>query len=425
MKDNVNTKLYSTDIDKDRIIMIAVETNKSLNKVDSLKELKLLIDTTGNVVVGQLTQNLSEVNKRHYVGKGKLEEIKSLIDLHNANCVVADDELSSNQIKILEETLELKVIDRTLVILDIFANRAVTHEGKVQVELAQLKYRLNHVVGSYEHLSGQGSGIGSKGPGETKLETDKRLIRDKIILLNKDLDEIEKHRNLQREQKKKNPTPVVSIVGYTNAGKSTLLNLLTNSNILSEDKLFATLDTTTRKFKLPSGSNILLVDTVGFIQNLPHQLIKSFNSTLNEARDADILIHLVDASSPIRQTYMETVYDTLKEIDSIDKPILTVFNKIDMDIKLPIPNDPKAVNTVCVSATTGNGIDDFTNILEDIVLSLKTEMTILLPYNKAHLTSYIYSNCDVITEKHTNNGYMFFLYGSNKDLSVLKDFMIK
>lgn len=420
-----NNNLYSTDLYKDNIIMIAVETKKGiLNKKDSLDELSFLIQTTGNNVVGQLTQNLTSTNKKHYIGKGKLEELKSLIELHDANCIVCDDELKNNQIKFLEEYLEVKVIDRTLVILDIFAKHATTHEGKIQVELAKLNYRLNHVVGSYEHLSKQGAGIGSKGSGEKKLESDKRLIRDRISFLKKEILEIENHRNLQRVKKKKNQTPLVAILGYTNSGKSTLLNLLTDANILSEDKLFATLDTTTRKFKLPSNKEILLVDTVGFIQNLPHQLIKSFNSTLNEGMDADVIIHLVDASSPVRTQYIDTVNKTLETIGCLNKEIITVFNKIDRDVAIPLPKNKYSKKIVSISAVTGEGIPELIQAIEHMLLGHKKAMTILIPYSQSSLTSSIYKHCDVLKEDHTNDGVIFDILATDSYYSKLKDYLV-
>ncbi len=420
-------KIYDLDKDLDKIVMFAVETGKgNISKVDSLKELKLLIETTNSIVLDSMIQNLDTPNKKHYLGKGKVEELKSLVELHNANCVVCDDELSNTQIRFLEEALDIKVIDRTLVILDIFARRATTNEGKIQVELALLQYRLTHLVGANSNLHRQAGGIGShaKGPGETKLEMDKRLIRDRITDLKKELKKIDNHRELLREQKNKNSAPVVAIVGYTNAGKSTLLNELTNANVLSEDKLFATLETTTRKFDLPVGNKILLVDTVGFIQNLPHHLVKSFQSTLDEVKECDVILHLVDSSNELMETCINTVHSTLEKLNVYDKPIITVYNKIDALEDKSLPNDSKAKKTLKISVKTGEGMVQFIDTLEKVVLDLKTKLELLLPYEKSSFISYIHKNCDVIVEDYKDDGIAFTIYGSDKDSEILSEYLI-
>lgn len=421
------SKLYDIEDVKDKIIMFAVETGKNnISKIDSLKELKQLIETTDSIVLDSLIQNLEAPSKKHYLGKGKIEELQSLVELHQANCVVCDDELTNTQIKFLESALDIKVIDRTLVILDIFARRATTNEGKIQVELAMLQYRLTHLVGENSNLHRQAGGIGAhaKGPGETKLEMNKRLIRDRITELKGELKRIDNHRELLREQKSKKSSPVVAIVGYTNAGKSTLLNSLTNSNVLSEDKLFATLETTTRKFDLPNGNNILLVDTVGFIQNLPHHLVKSFQSTLDEVKYCDVILHVVDSSSELRETCIDTVHKTLETLNVYDKPILTLFNKIDLLEDKTVPNDPKATKSLKASIKTGDGVENFINTLEELVLSSKTKIEILLPYEKSSLTSYIHKNCDVIEEDYRDDGIYFKVYGIEKDEYKLSEFII-
>ncbi len=422
------SKLYDLEKESDKIIMFAVETGKgNINKKDSLKELEQLIETTDNIVLDSLIQNLDTPNKKHYLGKGKVDELKSLIELHDANCVVCDDELTNNQIKFLEQALDTKVIDRTLVILDIFAKRTTTNESKIQVELATLKYRLTHLVGENSNLHRQAGGIGShaKGPGETKLEMNKRLIRDRISELKGELKKIDNHRSLLQEQKNKNKAPVVAIVGYTNAGKSTLLNTLTNANILAEDKLFATLQTTTRKFSLPNINDILLVDTVGFIQNLPHHLVESFKSTLDEVKYCDVILHVVDSYSPLRPVCMETVHNTLEELNANDKPILTLFNKIDKVAESEIiPNDQKANKSLKVSVKNNIGMEDFILELEKMILSLKTKMELLIPYENGNLTSYIHENCDVIEEEYVEKGTKFTIYGVDKDCRKLKDFII-
>ncbi len=295
-----------------------------------LPELSELARTAGAEVAGEITQNLPTINSATYVGKGKIEEIRAMIDDTGATGIICDDELTTTQLRNLSDALDVKIMDRTLVILDIFARRAASSEGKIQVELAQLRYSMSHLAGSRSYLSRLGGGIGTRGPGEKKLEMDRRLIGKRISILRDDIKQMENSREVRRKQRERSNVPLAAIVGYTNAGKSTLLNSLTSAGILEEDELFATLDPVTRKLRLENGQTILLTDTVGFIRKLPHNLIDAFRSTLEEAKYADILIHVVDASNPEMDRQMATVYDTLHDLDIAGKPIITLFNKMDL-----------------------------------------------------------------------------------------------
>ena len=326
---------------EERVILVAVSTSDHDDTEKSLDELEELAKTAGAVTVGRVIQNLDQVHPGTYVGKGKLDEIKELIWETQATGVICDDELSPAQLGNMEDALEIKVMDRTLIILDIFAGRASTNEGKIQVELAQLKYRQSRLTGLGRSLSRLGGGIGTRGPGEKKLEMDRRLIKDRIAQLNRELKDVMRHREVTREQRSRNNIPVVAIVGYTNAGKSTLLNYLTGAGVLEEDQLFATLDPTTRNLKLPSKQEVLITDTVGFIRKLPHHLIQAFRSTLEEAKYADIILHVVDASNPQVDEQMYIVYETLQNLDVKNKPIITAFNKQDKVEGAPILRDFK------------------------------------------------------------------------------------
>ena len=318
------------------------------------------------------------------------------------------DELSPAQLRNLEDALGTKVMDRTMVILDIFASRATTSEGKIQVEVAQLKYRSTRLTGLGTTLSRLGGGIGTRGPGEKKLETDRRIIRDRISRLSKDLEEIKNHREVARQNRSRTAVPVAAIVGYTNAGKSTLLNYMTDAGILSEDKLFATLDPTTRAMNLPNGEKILLTDTVGFIRKLPHNLIEAFKSTLEEAKYADIIVHVVDASSPDRDIQMDVVYKTLKELEVGDKPVVTLFNKCDKfengDTEAPVLRDFKADETAYISARTGSGIADFEAILEKIIRESRVHLVQTFAYADAGKIQQIRAQGQLIKEEYTENG---------------------
>ena len=334
--------MYENNDLEEKVILFCVDLDNGEDIEVNLDELEELVKTAGAKVVGRLVQKKEHVDNVTYIGSGKTEELCELIDELGATGVVCDDELSPVQLKNLEEILDTKVMDRTMVILDIFAGRATTREGKIQVELAQLKYRSSRLIGMRNSLSRLGGGIGTRGPGEKKLEIDRRIIKDRIAQLQRELEDVKQHRQIMRKQRMAGNLPIVSIVGYTNAGKSTLLNKLTDAGVLEEDKLFATLDPTSRNYKLLNGQEIILTDTVGFIRKLPHHLINAFRSTLEEAKYADIIIHVVDISNPQADNHILTVYETLDGLGVVDKPIITAFNKIDKVEEIPAIKDFRA-----------------------------------------------------------------------------------
>lgn len=417
---------YDTNEIQEKVILFAVEDDKSILSAEkSLKELEELAETAGVEVRGTLIQNRDKVHPKHYLGSGKVEELKELVIELEANAVICDDELTSVQMKNLEKILEVKIIDRTLLILDIFAGRAVSSEGKIQVELAQLRYRSSRLMGIGASLSRQGAGVGSKGPGEKKLELDRRNIQDRIVELNKELKEVEKHRDLLRNNRSKNSFPTIALVGYTNAGKSTLLNNLTDAGVLAEDKLFATLDTTSRKISLPNSSKVILVDTVGFIQKLPHTLVKAFKATLEEAKYADILIHVVDSSSNIREEQITTVEKTLKELGADEKPMIIAFNKIDReDINYPLPSSKNYFDSVEISAKKGYGIKPLKEIVEKTLQSLRKEIKILIPFSDGNMSSFVYSKCEILKEEYQESGTYFEVYANDDVAGILRKYRV-
>lgn len=416
-------KMHETEEISERVILVAVEKEDAeISAESSLDELDELVKTAGAATVGRVIQKREKIHTGHYVGKGKLEEIKNAAEMLDATGIICDDELSPAQLKNMEEALKLKVMDRTMVILDIFAKRAISREGKIQVELAQLKYRLSRLTGIGASMSRLGGGIGTRGPGEKKLETDRRYIKERISELNEALKEIETHRNLLRKNRGKTGMPVVSLVGYTNAGKSTILNNLTNAGVLAEDKLFATLDTTTRKVMLPGGSQIFLTDTVGFIQKLPHHLIQAFRATLEELKYSDILIHVVDASNEKRSEHMEVVYKTLKDLECSETPVITVFNKMDKEIEFPLPIDNNAVKTINVSAK--ENLDNMLKAIEEVLKSFRKPITVLIPYKDGGLISQIYGKCEVICEEHKAEGVYFELYAVEEMKNRLSKYIL-
>ena len=396
--------LYEIKEEKERVILVGVSTRENDDTEDSLDELKDLVKTAGAEAVGRVIQKRELVHPGTYVGKGKIEEIRELLWELDATGIVCDDELSPAQMNNLTDILDVKVMDRTMVILDIFAGRASTSEGKIQVELAQLKYRQSQLTGAGRAMSRLGGGIGTRGPGEKKLEMDRRLIKNRIAQLNRELREVKRHRELTREQRTKNRIPVVAIVGYTNAGKSTLLNTLTGAGVLQEDQLFATLDPTTRSRKLPSGQEILLTDTVGFIRKLPHHLIDAFKSTLEEAKYADLILHVVDASNPQMDEQMHTVYETLQNLGVKDKPVITVFNKIDRMEDIWVPRDLHADYYVKISARTGEGITEFLQAVEAVLREQKVEIEALYPYKEAGKIQLIRKYGELQEEEYREDG---------------------
>lgn len=396
--------LFKNEEMTEKVILIGISTSEYDDTKESLDELAELVKTAGAVTAAKVIQNREKEHPGTYIGKGKIEEISAMIDELGATGIVCDDELSPAQLKNLEEMLDTKVMDRTLVILDIFAARASTSEGKIQVEMAQLKYRMSRLSGLGTSLSRLGGGIGTRGPGEKKIETDRRLIRERIAQLNGELKEVKNHREVQRANREKNPTAVAAIVGYTNAGKSTLLNSLTDSHIPAEDKLFATLDPTTRGLFLASGENVLVTDTVGFIRKLPHNLIDAFRSTLEEAKYADIIIHVVDASNPDMDTQMCVVYDTLRQLGVLGKPVITLFNKMDKLEETPVLRDLKADYTIAASAKTGSGLDELKNCIEEILRGRKVRIEKIYGYDEAGKIPYIRKYGQLLKEEYTADG---------------------
>ena len=396
--------LYDLKEEQERVILVGVSTGDHDDTEQSLDELGDLVKTAGAVPVGKVIQNREAMHPGTYVGKGKIEEIKELLWELDATGIVCDDELSPAQMNNLTELLETKVMDRTLVILDIFAGRASTSEGKIQVELAQLRYRQSQLTGAGKALSRLGGGIGTRGPGEKKREIDRRLIKDRIAQLNRELKDVKRHRELTREQRKRNHVPVVAIVGYTNAGKSTLLNTLTDAGILEEDQLFATLDPTTRNLKLPSGQEILLTDTVGFIRKLPHHLIEAFRSTLEEAKYADIILHVVDASNPQMDEQMFVVYETLQRLEVMNKPVITAFNKMDRVGEAITVRDFQADKIVQISAKSGENLEQLFTAVEEILREEKIHIERVFPYSESAKVQLIRKYGELLKEEFEEDG---------------------
>ncbi len=388
---------------EERVILVGVQVNDNEDTKESLDELEELAQTAGAVTVGKVIQNREAIHPGTYIGKGKIEEVRALVLALDATGIICDDELSPAQLNNLERELDCKVMDRTLLILDIFAARAVTSEGKIQVELAQLRYRSARLVGLRESLSRLGGGIGTRGPGEKKLESDRRLIRTRISALKEELSHVEKHRELIRARRDRGTMKTAAIVGYTNAGKSTLLNKLTGSEVLSENKLFATLDPTTRTLNLDDGQQILLTDTVGFIRKLPHHLVEAFKSTLEEAKYADYIIHVVDAANPQVETQMHIVYETLRELGVLGKKTITLFNKQDLAGASQL-RDFKADYTLKISAKTGEGLDSLKALLEKLLSEEQIYIERLFPYSEAGKIQLIREFGQLLSEEYTDTG---------------------
>ena len=395
---------------QEKLILVAVSARDDDDTEESLDELEELVYTAGGLAVGRVIQNRERIHPRSYIGKGKIEEVIELIEEHKATGIVCDDELSPAQMRNLSKDIETKVMDRTVLILDIFAKRAVTREGKIQVELAQLKYRSTHLVGMRTSLSRLAGGIGTRGPGEMKLETDRRLIRDRISVLKAELEQVKQTRDTIRESRSRSNISVAAIVGYTNAGNSTLLNTLTASGVLEEDKLFATLDPTTRNLTLPSGQQLLLTDTVGFIRKLPHNLIESFQSTLEEAKYADIILHVVDSSNPDVYKQMHIVYETLENLGIKDKPIITLFNKVDLRDQDAIIKDIRANHTLKISAKHGTGVDELKEVLEDVLRESKVYIEKVFSFNEAGKIQTIRKYGELLLEEYQAEGIFVKAY---------------
>lgn len=399
--------IWSTEGLAERVILVGVQVTfgrQEIAMADSLDELAELVKTAGAEVVGRVMQQAEGIHPATYVGSGKAGEIRQMVWALDATGIVCDDELSPAQLNNLEQILECKVMDRTLVILDIFAGRATSSEGKLQVELAQLRYRAARLVGMRNSLSRLGGGIGTRGPGEKKLEMDRRLIKSRISHLKGELEEVKRHRDLLRSQRKESHMPTAAIVGYTNAGKSTLLNRLTGANVLEEDKLFATLDPTTRVLELPGKQQVLLTDTVGFIHKLPHHLIEAFRSTLEEACHADYIIHVADISNPMLDMQMQVVYDTLRSLGANEKKVLTLFNKCDRMERPEHVRDLKAWRCIHISALTGQGLEEFREAMGKMVNEDYMLLERVFPYTDGSLLQLIRKNGRLLEEEYLAEG---------------------
>lgn len=395
---------------EEKVILVGVSEQDGDDAEDSVAELAELVKTAGASVAGVLVQKREWIHPAFYIGTGKVGELKELVAETGATGIVCDDELSPAQLKNLEEAIDTKVMDRTLVILDIFAARATTSEGKIQVELAQLRYRLSRLAGLGRSMSRLGGGIGTRGPGEKKLEMDRRLIKDRISQLKGELKEVRQHRDVMRARRQRNRIPVAAIVGYTNAGKSTLLNKLTDAGVLEEDKLFATLDPTTRVLELPGRQEILLTDTVGFIRKLPHHLIEAFRSTLEEAKYADYILHVVDASNPQREKQMHIVYETLYQLDIRDKTVITLFNKQDAVTDTEPLRDFKADRTLCISARRGDGLEELKELLSELLREDKVLVERVISYDNAGILQQIRRQGELLAEEYQPEGIYIRAY---------------
>ena len=410
-------RFFDNKEESERVILVAVYEKGG--QQESFDEIEELVRTAGAVSVGRISQNLESVNGITYLGKGKLEELKTMLVALDATGIVCDTELTPVQMKNLSQLLDIKIMDRTMVILDIFAARANTKEGKIQVELAQLKYNAAMLVGLRPSLSRLGGGIGTRGPGEKKLEMDKRLIREQISKLKKDLEEVKQHRRIQRKRRTNNSSPVICIVGYTNAGKSSLINSLTSADVLAEDKLFATLDPTTRALQLPNGQNIMLTDTVGFISRLPHHLIQAFRSTLEEAKYSDLILHVVDASNRDMDQQMHAVYDTLRQLEIEDKPVITVFNKKDKLSVIPALKDLRADATIFVSVKNGEGLPQLLELIEDKLRESRIYVETMVSYKNAAVLADIRRYGQLLSEEYKEEGIFIKAYVRKQDAAYL------
>lgn len=402
--------MSETKQEKERFVLVGVATGDEELTKASLDELSELVDTAGGEAVAYIIQNRESIHPGTYVGTGKIIEIKEAVFENDATGIVCDDELTAAQIRNLEDELDLPVLDRTAVILDIFASHATTGEGKLQVELAQLRYRLNRLTGMGKSLTRQGGGIGTRGPGEKKLEIDRRLIKSRISTIKRELEDVVRHREVMRKSRERNNMVTVTIVGYTNAGKSTTLNKLTGADVLEQDQLFATLDPTTRQLELESGSKVLLTDTVGFINKLPHNLVEAFRSTLEEAKYADIILHVVDASNPEHYKQMHVVYETLDMLGVKDKPIITLFNKWDRLEDEESPKDLKAEKSFPVSARTGQGMAQVLEYIEEILRERKVLLERLFPYDEVGKIQIIRNKGELLEEAYRENGVFVRAY---------------
>lgn len=424
------TGTASLQVMSERAILIGMEwgRNDSLWTVDdSLEELKQLADTAGATVIKKFIQKRPKPDPAFFIGRGKVQELALYAQQENIDLCIFDDELSPAQQRNIESVMGIRILDRTALILDIFAQRARTNEGKLQVELAQLQYTLPRIMGKGLMLSRLGGGIGTRGPGETKLEVDRRRIRDRIAFIKDQIEKVKAVRSLHRSKRKKNNVFEVSLVGYTNAGKSTLLNTLTNSDIYAKDQLFATLDPTTRQLTLPNKQEIIITDTVGFIQRLPHQLIAAFRSTLEVVTEADLLVHVIDVSHELYKEQAAAVHEVLKEIGAETKPVITVYNKIDK-----LPPDSKLADrlaleedTVCISAAKKLNLETLQQMIESHLKSKAVEVTLCIPYAETAKAAQLHETANVLEQEYTENGAVMKVILPVEDLDAYNEYILK
>lgn len=424
------TGTASLQVMAERAILIGMEwgRNDSLWTVDdSLEELKQLADTAGATVIKKFIQKRPKPDPAFFIGRGKVQELALYAQQENIDLCIFDDELSPAQQRNIESVMGIRILDRTALILDIFAQRARTNEGKLQVELAQLQYTLPRIMGKGLMLSRLGGGIGTRGPGETKLEVDRRRIRDRIAFIKDQIEKVKAVRSLHRSNRKKNNVFEVSLVGYTNAGKSTLLNTLTNSDIYAKDLLFATLDPTTRQLTLPNKQEIIITDTVGFIQRLPHQLIAAFRSTLEVVTEADLLVHVIDVSHELYKEQAAAVHEVLKEIGAETKPVITVYNKIDK-----LPTDSKLADrlaleedTVCISAAKKLNLESLQQMIESHLKSKAVEVTLCIPYAETAKAAQLHETANVLEQEYTENGAVMKVILPVEDLEAYNEYILK
>jgi len=413
-----NSAIFDTSAKPEKFILVGLEA-------DSLDELHELVKTANALGIDRLTQQRERPHPATYLGKGKVEELRDLISLHDATGIVCDDELTNTQIRNLSDALDVKVLDRTLIILEIFANNAHTAEAQAQVELAQQRYRLSHLTGLGRSLSRLGGGIGTRGPGEKKLETDRRHIRRRIEELGAELKDIETHRNVQRSARERSGELIISLVGYTNAGKSTLMNTLTEAGVYASNKLFATLDITTRKMILPGGANTRLSDTVGFINKLPHHLVKAFRATLSELKYSDLLVHVVDSSNVESAAHIAVVNSVLEELKISDMPIILVLNKADLGVPVPVPLDPLSSKTVQISAKTGQGIPILLSEIEEVLNRGRKLLKAVIPYSQGPLLDKIRQACEIVEEEYVENGVAIKFWANEEAENRAADYVVK
>lgn len=424
------TGTASLQVMSERAILIGMEwgrTDSLWTVEDSLEELKQLADTAGATVIKKFIQKRPKPDPAFFIGRGKVQELALYAQQENIDLCIFDDELSPAQQRNIESVMGIRILDRTALILDIFAQRARTNEGKLQVELAQLQYTLPRIMGKGLMLSRLGGGIGTRGPGETKLEVDRRRIRDRIAFIKDQIEKVKAVRSLHRSKRKKNNVFEVSLVGYTNAGKSTLLNTLTNSDIYAKDQLFATLDPTTRQLTLPNKQEIIITDTVGFIQRLPHQLIAAFRSTLEVVTEADLLVHVIDVSHELYKEQAAAVHEVLKEIGAETKPVITVYNKIDK-----LPPDSKLADrlaleedTVCISAAKKLNLESLQQMIESHLKSKAVEVTLCIPYAETAKAAQLHETANVLEQEYTENGAVMKVILPVEDLEAYNEYILK